>query len=157
MGIVQKVLSRAAKLAVLLSIAGLGLGCGASGPPKADVYPVSGTVTGTGDLTGCLIVFNPTDPKGISSSGTIEAGGKYSLTAADGRSGCAAGSYKLTLSMSQEAVKAAMMKKMTSTGGPGNSGPPKFETAFPEKFSKLETSDKTIEVKPDTKTLDITL
>ena len=153
----RSLLFRAANLALASSLVLILIGCGDSGPPKADVYPVSGTVTGSGDLTGCLIVFNPSDPKGISASGTIEAGGKYTLEAVDGRPGCAAGSYKITLSMSQDAVKAAMMKSMATSGPGSKSGPPKMDGAFPEKYSKLQTSDKTVEVKADTTTLDITL
>lgn len=132
------------------------VGCGEGGPPKAAVYPVTGTVTGgSGDLAGCVITFNPSDPAGVGATATIGAGGKYTLQAIDGRTGCPAGSYKVTLSMSPEATKAAMMKVMG--GGPGKSGPPKAETPYPEKYQKVETSDKTVEVKSDTSTLDISL
>jgi hypothetical protein len=132
------------------------IGCGESGPPKPSVYPVSGTVTGgSGDLAGCIITFNPTDPAGVGATATIGAGGKFVLQAIDGRTGCPTGSFKVTMSMSPEATKAAMMKVMG--GGPGKSGPPKAETPYPEKYQKVETSDKTVEVKSDTSTLEISL
>jgi hypothetical protein len=132
------------------------VGCGESGPPKAAVYPVTGTVTGgSGDLTGCVITFNPSDPAGVGATATIGAGGKYTLEAIDGRDGCPAGSYKITLSMSPEATKAAMMKAMS--GGPGKGGPPKVESPYPEKYQKMDTSDKTVEVKAEPNVIDVAL
>lgn len=142
---------------LLLAVLPLGIaGCGESGPPKAKVYSVTGKVTGgSGDLTGCLIIFHPVDPKETSASGTIKEGGAYSLEAADGRRGCPAGQYKVTLQMTQEAVKEAMMKTM----GSGQTGPPAgMDTGlFPEKYSNVETTDKMVEVKEETNTIDIQL
>lgn len=132
------------------------VGCGESGPPKPTVYPVSGTITGgNGELAGCVITFNPTDPKGVGATATLGAGGKFTLQAIDGRDGCPAGSYKITMSLSQDATKAAMMKAMSS--GPGKGGPPKVESPYPEKYQKLETSDKTVEVKAESNTIEIAL
>jgi hypothetical protein len=132
------------------------IGCGESGPPKPSVYPVSGTVTGgSGDLAGCIITFNPTDPAGVGATATIGAGGKFVLQAIDGREGCGVGSYKITLSMSPDATKAAMMKAMSA--GPGKGGPPKAESPYPEKYQKMDTSDKTVEVKAETNVIDVAL
>lgn len=132
------------------------VGCGESGPPKPAVYPVSGTITGgNGELAGCVITFNPTDPKGVGATGVVGAGGKFTLEGIDGRAGCPAGSYKITLSVSPDATKAAMMKAMSAA--PGKGGPPKVESPYPEKYQKLDTSDKTVEVKAETNVVDVTL
>ncbi|MEJ7595268.1 MAG: hypothetical protein WKF77_27425, partial [Planctomycetaceae bacterium] len=131
-------------------------GCGTSAPPKAKVYSVTGKVTGgSGDLTGCLIVFNPVDPKEPSASGTIKEGGAYNLEASDGRRGCPAGQYKVTLTMTQEATKQAMMGAMSTPRG----GPPSSITTgpFPEKYGSIETSDKMVDVTEGTNTIDIQL
>lgn len=139
-----------------LFLLSLVVGCGESGPPKAAVYPVTGTVTGgSGDLAGCVITFNPTDPAGVGATATVGSGGKFTLQAIDGRAGCPAGSYKITLSLSPEATKAAMMKAMSA--GPGKGGPPKVESPFPEKYQKVGTSDKTVEIKAEPNTVDIAL
>lgn len=120
------------------------------------MYNVAGTVTGgSGDLTGCVIIFHPVDPKETSASGTIKEGGAFSLEAADGRRGCPAGQFKVTLQMTQEAVKEAMMKSRAS----GQKGPPPGMEAgpFPEKYLNVETTDKMVEVKEESNTIDIQL
>ncbi len=121
------------------------------------MYPVSGKVTGgTGSLTGLLITFHPAKPSGMSAIATIKEGGAYTLESIDGRAGCAAGSYKVTFSLSPEATKEAMMKAMSSAGK-GKGGPPQVESPYPAKYQTAETSDKTVEVKPETNTIDITI
>ena len=150
-------LTTLAKLAVILPTVIVFSGCGAGGPPKAEVYPVSGTVSGgSGDLTGCRVTFNPADPSGLSSSGVIGADGKYTLEATDGRSGCAAGKYKVTFAASQEAAKAAMMKAMSS-GRPGQGGPPKVESPFPPKLMDFQQTDQIVDVKPESNTFDFAI
>jgi hypothetical protein len=142
-------------LALSLIVITLG-GCGGGAPPKAKVYDVRGTVTGgTGDLKGCRIIFHPVDPKETAASGTIGDGGTYVLEALDGRRGCPAGQYKVTLEMTQDAVKQAMMSAMSSPGG----GPPAALSAgpFPEKYGKIETTDKMVDVTEGANTIDIQL
>jgi len=140
----------------LLMLLLVSAGCGESGPPKAKVYNVSGTVTGgTGSLTGCTIVFHPVDPKESSALGTIKEDGSYSLEATDGRRGCPAGQYKVTLEITPEAVKEAMMKSMSS----GQQGPPPglSDGPFPESYRKVETTEKMVEVKEESNKIDIQL
>ncbi len=150
-------LTSLAKLAVILPAVVLFSGCGAGGPAKAAVYPVSGTVTGgSGDLTGCRVTFNPADPSGLSSSGLIGSDGKYTLEATDGRPGCAEGKYKVTFAASQEASKAAMMKAMSS-GRPGQGGPPKVESPIPPKLMDFQQTDQIVDVKPESNTFDFAI
>jgi hypothetical protein len=59
------------------------------------------------------------------------------------------------LSLSPDATKAAMMKAMS--GGPGKGGPPKVESPYPEKYQSAATSDKTVEIKAESNTVDIAL
>jgi hypothetical protein len=151
--IMRSVLRGLCSVAALLVVAG----CGDSGPPKEEVYYVSGVVTGgEGDLTGCQITFNAATPDGLCASGKIEAGGKYTLESTDGRSGCPAGSFKVTLGLSPDAAKQAMMKAMSSKM-PGKMGPPKVSGPFPAKYASFETTDKTVEVKKESNTIDIAL
>src|SRR4029077_17038893 len=71
--------------------------CSGCGSNEVKLYPVSGKVTGgTGSLEGVRVLFTPVDPKGLAASGSIGADGSYSLESTDGRTGGAAGKYKIS-------------------------------------------------------------
>jgi hypothetical protein len=126
-------------------------GCsGDSGPPKAEVFPVSGKVTVGGKaLAGCTVVFsteNPAEGAAGGYSGEIGDDGSYTLSDSDGNSGAAPGKYKIIFIQAPEAAKEAMMN---GGGQPGSEGP------FPKEFASPETSTKEVEVTSDENTIDI--
>lgn len=136
----------------IAAVAFLAVGCGPDRPP---VYPVSGKVTGgSGSLEGVVVTFAPLDETGIPASGTIGADGSYALQSGDGRDGAVPGEYKVTLSPGPEASQKAMMQAMQKKG---RSGPPKMDLPFPRKYRDPKTSDKTVEVKPESNVIDISL
>lgn len=127
------------------------IGCGDSGPPKDDQYPVSGKVTVKGQpLTDCTISFVSTDPSKVAGfSGVLDSSGSYTLTdQADGKSGAFAGTYKIVLAQSPEAAKKAMMEG--GTKGYESGGLP-----FPKEFQSADTSPKEVEVKAESNTINI--
>lgn len=141
-------------VALLLTLSFLGLGCGGGGPVKPKLYPVTGKVTvGGKPLTDCTIGFaslpGAADVRGYSSP--LNQNGEYSLTdQQDGKSGAAAGKYKVTLTLSPEAAKKAMM---SGAGQPGYSA----TTAFPPEYTSVETSPREVEVKAESNTINIEL
>jgi hypothetical protein len=119
------------------------LGCsGDSGPPKAEVFPVSGKVIAGGKpLSGCTVIFSTENPGAGAAggySGAIGADGSYTLSDADGNPGAAAGTYKVVFIQSPEAAKEAMMNGAGQGQGEG--------APFPKEFSSPDTSTKEVEV-----------
>lgn len=141
------------------------------------LYSVKGKVTGgTGPLKGLTIVFNPVDSKLPSSSAVLGEDGSYNLNSGDGRSGAAAGKYKVTFVLGGDAMQAAMKdmaKNPSKTGfgpgsggmnpGPGGGGPsPKPmgmnpSLPVPQAYSSASTSPKEVEVKEESNVIDISL
>jgi hypothetical protein len=128
------------------------LGCsGESGPPKAEVFPVSGKVAvGGKPLSGCTVIFSTENPGAGAAggySGTIGDDGSYTLSDSDGNTGAAAGNYKITFAQAPEAAKEAMMN---GGGQPGVNGGP-----FPKEFISPESSTKAVEVTSGENTINI--
>jgi hypothetical protein len=69
-------------------------GCGRGGP---ECVPVEGTVRlGGKPLAGVEVTFHPA-AGGAAARGTTDAAGRYTLAAADGKPGAAAGKYLVTV------------------------------------------------------------
>lgn len=87
------------RLLVILCILAVMSGCsGESGPPPADVNPVSGTVKVDGEPAGGVTVtFFPADGGGSAEGalGTTDESGNFTLHARDGREGAPAGKYRV--------------------------------------------------------------
>ena len=136
------------------------VGCGgASGPPKAKLYPVSGKVMVNGKpLTGCSIVFSTATPAAGASagySGELDSDGNFTLSdPEDGRKGAAVGKYKVTFTVSPEAAKEAMMKSSGRGAGPGYEA---TSAPFPKKYASAKTSPKQVEVKAEDNVINIEL
>lgn len=136
---------------LLLILCVLFIGCGDSGPPKDEQYPVSGKVTVKGQpLTDCTISFVSTDPSKVAGfSGVLDSSGNYNLTdQSDGKAGAYVGKYKVVLAQSPEAAKKAMMEgggKSYAEGG----------LPFPNEFLSAETSPKEVEVKAESNEINI--
>jgi hypothetical protein len=152
----------------LLLAAFIGLsGCGSDLVP---VYPVKGKVTGaSGSLKGVRIIFTPSDPSGVSSTGAVEEDGSYSLVALDGRNGAVAGKHKVSFVLGSDAMQEAM-KSMSksppkqsfgpgSKGTPGGGGAPNpsmnINLPIPKAYSSPATSPKEVEVKAESNSIDI--
>ena len=129
-------------------------GCGSSGPAKATLYPVSGKITVAGKPLGnCSITFSAVTPIKDGEpgySGTVK-NGEYTL--GDGKSGAAAGKYKVVLSLGADAAKEAMMKGAGAAG----QGYTAASELFPKEFGDAATSTKEVEVKTGSNTINIEL
>ena len=111
---------------------------------------------GAGDLEGVTIVFNPNDAStNTSATGIIKADGSFELSTGDGRIGAEAGFYKVTLAAGEQAVM-KMMTEMT-TDGKMTGPPPSATMPFPEEYLTVDTSTKTVEVKPEVNEINIEL
>ena len=147
----MRILGCLAVLSFLLVTAG----CGAGGPPQAKLYSVSGKVTVAGKaIADCNIQFVAVGKEGYF-GGKIGADGSYSLTAPDGRSGAEAGKYKVVLQQSTDAqmkaMQAGQMGPPGAGGGPGGGA----SLPFPAEYSSAETSQKEVEVKAESNTINI--
>lgn len=147
--------NKAAVLAGLFVITAIA-GCGGGSVSRPSAFPVTGKVTGaSGALEGVTIVFNPNDASTNSSAtGILKADGSFELETSDGRIGAEVGFYKVTLAVGAEAVKKAMESMMAS--GQMN-GPPSASAPFPEEYLTVETTPKTVEVKPEINQISIEL
>ncbi len=130
-------------------------GCGAGGPPAAKLYSVSGKVTVAGKpIADCNIQFVAVGKEGYF-GGKIGADGTYTLVAPDGRSGAEVGKYKVVLQQAPEAAMKAMQAGgmgPPGSGGPGGGG---SNLPFPAEYSSVETSQKEVEVKAESNTINI--
>lgn len=161
----------------LLAIAFLALpGCGSDLVP---VYSVKGKISGgQGSLKGMRIIFTPSDPNGLSSSGVIEDGDVYTLESLDGRKGAVVGKHKVSFVLTGDAMQEAMksMAKdppksgigggrpgMMNMGGPQSAGAKgaapgmSFKLPVPQSYSSPVTSPKEVEVKAGDNVIDISI
>lgn len=136
----------------------LTLGCDAPGPK---VYAVKGKLTINGaPPQGVQIHFHPTDNFGTMGSGIVKADGSYeALSGTEGRSGLAAGKYKVVLQQTApsgaDAAKAYMSSSGSASSGPGSATPMGPALSFPKEYSAAETSPKEVEVKAQPNTINI--
>lgn len=118
-----------------------------SGPSMS---PVSGKVTIGGQPApeNTLVNFVPVDPAIMAASGKVDASGDYILYSGnEGKEGAMVGKYKVYLSpdMSGSSYMEAGKPPEMSAG------------AIPEKYTKLETTDKEVEVTSGSNTINIEL
>jgi hypothetical protein len=121
-------------------------GCGQSGPAT---HAVSGTVTIGGQPASDLRVdFYPVDPANEMASGSVEAGGTYTLFSGQtGKPGAMAGKYKVVLTPT--------MADTSYMDGP-SAGPPKEDTGgVPKDYTSVDTTPEEVEVKSGSNTIDI--
>ncbi|NLF06672.1 MAG: hypothetical protein GX594_01660 [Pirellulaceae bacterium] len=119
-------------------------GCGPSRPATA---PVHGRVTYQGKpVVEGTIIFHP--EKGRQSIGEIAPDGTYKLTTFEPGDGALLGKHRVSIEA----------RRITETILPnGAYGPPKVEWLVPEKYSRLDGSTLTAEVKPGDNTIDFDL
>lgn len=130
-------------------------GCGGDGLPP--VYPVTGKVSFSGgSLSGYRVSFVPASGSG-GGSAEIKDDGSYTLQAEDGRMGCTAGKYKVTLQpgFDPKAMQEAMKKLPMMKGNTKGLAPP--ESKLPKTYSAAATSPKEVEVKSGPNTIDISI
>lgn len=127
-------------------------GCaGGVGLPEGDTGTVSGRMT-YGDKAvpaGSQVVF-VNDKYGIVATGTVSAGGAYSLQMRGGPD-ILAGAYKISVSppaSGQPEMSQEEYDKMMASGGEVKPSKPKEVPEIPEKVRTPETSGLTYEVKP---------
>ena len=151
--------SRAVKNALVILIAMLsGCGDGSEGPP---VYSVTGKVTFQGSpLKGYRVTFVSTNSASATgATAPIEDDGAYSMLSVDGRSGCAAGKYKVVIRPEREAkaIQEAMKNMNNMKPGKTQKGLPEPESKIPKTFASAETSTKEVEVKAGSNVIDIAI
>ena len=138
-------MSRLSFLAVVLLALGI-LGCGAGGPRMPKLYAVKGKVTYKGKpVAKCTITLASENlGAGLEGgfSGKLNDAGEFELSAPGGKTGAAAGKYKVILNLPAEEAFKAMMD------GSGKKG---YENAnpFPKEYGSLTTSKKEVEILPD--------
>jgi hypothetical protein len=136
-------------LSVLFVIGVAGCGSGDNGPAGPPLFPVEGKLTVKGEpVAGVNVQLIPLDPKAatksstgtLTSSGMTDAEGSFKLTASNGKSGVALGSYKVVLGytpqLTQEEQAKMSMRK----------GPPKIEYPFPKEYAQSASSPKQVEI-----------
>jgi len=147
----MRILGHFAVLSLLLATAG----CGAGGPAPAKLYSVSGKVTVAGKpIADCNIQFVAVGKEGYF-GGKIGTDGSYSLVAPDGRSGAEVGKYKVVLQQSTDAQMKAMQAGAMGPPGAGGPGGGGSNLPFPAEYSSVETSQKEVEVKAESNTINI--
>ncbi len=126
----------------------LAAGCG--GP---NLGQVSGTVTAGGrPVTTGTIMFHPAE--GPTAVGAINADGTYTLTTIKAGDGAAIGSHRVTIEATSVgsgslADPASFEEELKLAGKPSKIlVPGKVEYLVSQKYSQLETTDLTAEVKP---------
>ena len=129
------------------------LGCGPSRPTTA---PVSGKVTYQGKpVTEGRIMFYP--QHGRPATGTIGADGSYHLTTFKANDGAAPGKYKVTIDATHAVGGAQPTGPQDERSLFKSGNVPKMERLVPQKYSRLETTDLTAEVKDGNNTIDFKL
>jgi hypothetical protein len=129
-------------------------GCGPRGPA---VYPVSGTLTISGQpAANVQVVFMPVDPSHQVAIGRSDANGLYALTwGSTNRNGAEQGRYKVVLNQLETETDSETTDKYSAVG---NRRPPKPPVAqFPAEYSAADTSPKEVEVSTGSNTINIEL
>jgi hypothetical protein len=128
-------LSRIGFLTAALVLAGL-TGCGKSGPApieKQKTVPVSGVLTYKGKpVPNASVIFQSIDGK-VSSWGTTDAAGTFTLTTYASQDGAPPGKYKVTVS--------AGGPKEIEPGVLADEPPGGFKSPVPVKYASPSTTD----------------
>jgi hypothetical protein len=141
-----RILVKASRCSLVLSLAFLICGCGSSNLPKGDTGTVSGKVTFQGQPVpaGCQVIFVGAKG-GMLGTGTVDGSGGYVLSMR-GENNILVGSYRVAISppkphpdlSDEEIAKLAMEKKLPPT--------PEVKEV-PQAYRSPETTPITLEVK----------
>lgn len=129
-------------LALLLAA----IGCGGTALPET--VSVSGTVSyQSKPVEGAQVVLNSADPKCKPAAGTTDSQGRFSVkTYVDPTAqakGAMPGNYKITVTKLEQTTLSSEEQMKASSGGKP-AGP---KHLLPEKYSSVENTDLTVEVK----------
>jgi hypothetical protein len=130
----------------LVGLVVLASGCGPAGPAT---HAVTGTVTIDGQPANDVRVdFYPVDPANEMASGTVEAGGKYTLHSGRmGQPGAMAGRYKVVLTPTTTDT--------SYMDGPAGGPPQEDAGTVPQEYRSVDTTPKEVEVQAGSNTIDI--
>ncbi len=131
------------RLTVVSLLALCMVGC-SGGPAGPKTVPVSGTVTLDGSpLAGATVTFSPVSG-GKAAAGTTDQAGKFELITPGGGAGAVPGSYKVTVTK----VEGSEAADAPEDAAPIDEGEQvEVRLLVPEKYTKVDTTDLTVEVK----------
>jgi len=137
-----------------LVVAACMVACVGCGPSRPETAMVSGRVTYQGkSVVEGTIVFQP--EQGRPAMGSLAADGSYTLTTFDPGDGALLGRHRVMIEARRITVPA--LPGGAADESVGTYGPPKVEWLVPEKYSRLETTPLTAEVKEGENTIDFDL
>lgn len=144
------------RLLGILSCAFL-VGCPGANSTSNAGATVSGTVMLDGSpVEGATVTFRPESPDGSGAFGMTDAEGKYVLNTSSAVLGVVPGTYKVSVTKMEAAASDAPAEDDPSYGGaPKQQAAPKH--LLPEKYSRIESSGLTADVKPGENTVPLEL
>lgn len=147
--------------ALLVTIATLGCGGGASDLDRVPTHPVTGVVTLNGTpVEGAQVTFNPEARDGRGAFGLTDAEGRYELATFEAGDGAVAGKYIVTMAKydtppAPEGEVSEEEYVPPEAGGGAAEAPPK--NLLPDQYRQMHTSNLRAEVKEGDNTFDFAL